>query len=355
MPDNQFIGWYIYPPIFAILMLPLAFVSFFKAKLIWLVINQVLLALGTIFLLKCTKNLGRTAKIAIVALTLMMTPIIFNQQMGNVNVALFFLIVLTLFLIIKDRQWLAGVPLGLAVSIKIIPAVLVIYLLFKKRYKAAASALAVSGLLMAIGISVCGWNTTVAFFKEVLPKIGWLSRETDIPTKYSTINQSLHGLIIRLFSDSPDGLTKSLINSWTTVLVLTAVVTLVLAVASYSVVAKKGFKNEKQERQHFVLGFGLFVILSHIVSPISWDEHLVPVIISVVLLIDWLATAEKYRGWPLALGAAGFALVAANHPFDDPHLMQGWKLLLLAPGLFGMLALWVSMMIATRESAEVLL
>jgi len=318
--QGQYVGWYIYPPIFSIFILPLTYVSFGMAKMIWLFLNQGMMAAGLVFLLLCTKNLKTNAKLAVFTLAMMATPLIVNFQMGNVNVVIFFLLVLTLFLLMKGRDVFAGIPLGVAV--------------------------ATTALLTVMGVVICGWEVSKAFVTDILPKIGWLEISQDAPSKFSTLNQSLHGFFLRLFSDSSDGFTTPLLNSPGTVLVLTLLSTVILLSASTWVIRGKG---REDEGRRLALGFGLFVLVMHLVSSISWVDHLVSVLIPLVILLDWIEEKGNEK-LPLFYAAAvGFALVAVNNPYDYPKLMHGWRLLLLSPVLCGMLIMWLATFVFIRR------
>lgn len=344
--EGQWVGWYIYPPIFSIVFLPLTYISFGIAKLIWLFLNQGMMAAGLVFLLLCTKNLKRNAKLAVFTLALMTTSLIVNLQMGNVNVVIFFLLALTLFLLVKGRDVFAGIPLGVAVSIKLMPILIIFYLLIKKKFLAAGTAVATTALLTVMGVVICGWEVSKAFVSDILPKIGWLEISQDAPSKFTTINQSLHGFFLRLFSDSPDDFTTPLLNSPGTVLVLTLLSTVLLLSASVWVILGKDCKDESRR---LALGFGLFVLIMHLVSSISWVDHLVSVLIPLVLLLDWIEEKGNEK-LPLFYAAAvGYALVAVNNPYDYPKLMHGWRLFLLSPVLCGMLIMWMATFVFIRR------
>ncbi|MBK8914222.1 MAG: DUF2029 domain-containing protein [Phycisphaerales bacterium] len=68
--------------------------------------------------------------------------------LGAVNILLLFLITSCWLLVRRGREWIAGVPLGLAVLIKLLPAALLPMLLLARRWRSAAAAL---GVMIALG------------------------------------------------------------------------------------------------------------------------------------------------------------------------------------------------------------
>jgi hypothetical protein len=137
--------------------------------------------------------------------------------LGNVGLLVLFLLVTTWFLVERGREWQAGVALGLAALIKLLPGLLIVFFLLKRRWRVAGTAAAVSIVLgLGLPLLTTGYEATLAqhraFYERVLQKGSALQTITsDKPSKAMYSNNAMPIVLRRLLSpvDGAPGRTDS--------------------------------------------------------------------------------------------------------------------------------------------------
>ena len=187
---------YIYPPFFAALLRPLTVLPYLPAQFCWLGLN-VILWVGAVATLCRLVAMPRALYIPIVALTALLPAVYDTLLLGQTSLVITALLVASLFFgqdkPSRRSEILAGVLLGLAVSIKLYPAVLGLVYLVHRRVTTLVAAGTTCVLAGIVGIVFGGgWDATVAFVTYILPHVAQLS---PFPS-----NQSLRGVLARFFS-----------------------------------------------------------------------------------------------------------------------------------------------------------
>ncbi|MEP6631576.1 MAG: glycosyltransferase 87 family protein [Lapillicoccus sp.] len=273
-----------YPPVAAVLFLPLALLpGWLGAALV--------LASSLVALLHCGSILARWlllgvhAWVAISAAMLVSEPVISTLAYGQLNLVLTALVLTAL-----DRQGPAGgMWLGLAAAVKLTPAVFLAPLLFRGSWRRVAVAAAAGLLATGVGFvvlpaqSVEFWGSTLLH----VDRVGGVA--------YAG-NQSLNGLIWRVLG--PGG---SAGLWWVAVVVVLAIVVVVCASTTSMGVA--------------ALAAALGGLL---VSPISWTHHWV--MAAPVAMLVWRLRVPFWSGllatgWACALvtWVVWWSTLAAQH------------------------------------------
>ncbi len=162
---------YKYSPFAAIVFQPLAFTDLKTAQKIWCFFNAVLLIfsfyLSWLILKYYYPSINFSNEILFLTLIATARPILNNAMQANINLYLYFLMILSAWLsVIKKQQLLAGLPLALAASIKIVPLSLIGFFLFTKRFKALFSSVSITVILSAIPFLYFGTDETFQLFKD---------------------------------------------------------------------------------------------------------------------------------------------------------------------------------------------
>lgn len=162
---------YIYPPLTAFLMVPLAMMPIYTAAVVWLIIRFVLLALA---LYLCVDEVVRRLKIrrdpvamlGIAAIGFLLHVDKMRADMINQQTNVLMLLAWVLGLRWLDkRPWLAGLALGFAANIKYVTLLAVPYLLIRGRFK-AAGATVLSAIAWAILPAVyLGWDLNAKYLR----------------------------------------------------------------------------------------------------------------------------------------------------------------------------------------------
>lgn len=186
-------GPYCYPPTLAAMLSPLAGQPVGAVVLGFAALNVFLMA----FCVWCTARflppeVARLWWPVIACVFLIYYPIHEDLVIGQTQVLLLSLMLGSLHLLRGKRQILAGIVLGLAIAIKLFPAVLVVFFLWQRKWIAAASACLTGGLVLGLAFAVAG-PRSLSDFIAILPV--WTSG----PLSTFPLKQSLGNFWSRLF------------------------------------------------------------------------------------------------------------------------------------------------------------
>lgn len=288
-----------YPPFAALLSEPLSRVPLGLLQVLW--VAATLAALVGIAQVAMRPVVARIGLPLTLALLLVSSPVRSHLRFGQVGL---FLVLLVAADLLHDRRR-SGAGLGLAVAIKLTPAVFLPWLLLVRRTRALATALAV-GAGATLGGLVLLWPSA----QEYLWRALWDSGRFG-PNQIAG-NQSVRGMLLRT------GLDEHVV----TVLWLASAAALVAAGA---VGARR--LDDAGDR---LAALGVLAALSIAVSPISWVHHLV----FLTLPIAALVAAGRHRlalGWAVVLTVSLPSLGTAGLRSGGSELL--WQLVVDAQGL----------------------
>ncbi len=269
-PDPTLRPAFIYPPLFAALMVPFALLPGAAAPWAWLVFTQVALAASLAVVLRCVR-----ASMPVIVLSmgasLTFYPLWVDAVQGQANLLVLFLVCLGVVLVTQDHPQGAA-AIGIAGALKVTPLLLVGWLLVERRFRAVAFLL--GGFLGATAIGAAFRpSDTVTFFRDVAPALAH-------GTAFYN-NQSLAGVLSRLFTANPDT------TPW---FILPAAI-----VFAGGAVLLSAWWFWTCRTEPDLLARGLtFLPLLPLLSAVTWAHHLV-----ILLPITWLAIARlARRRWP---------------------------------------------------------
>lgn len=342
-------GVHNYLPFFVIFMVPWTLLPLKVAMAAFTLFSMALLA-GTVWMIELLfrRGVGTNPSLATLITIGLMLPFIHSSTtVGAVNVLVLFLVVASWFLFERGREWEAGLPLGLAVLIKLLPAVLIVYFLLKLRWRVGLSAIILAiGLGVAAPLSTTGFRRTVeyhhAFYRGAVQEHSaraTITSEKPIKAKYS--NQSLPIVLRRILSpiDANAGALgdRFFVNvanlSGRTIWVIYLVIMLsVLMIAAMALGRASPVWPPKSQSDVDAMRaqFGLWCCLMLIASPLVWTHYFVLAFwplavaahrsesvqratggvcrVSIGVLLIWLI-ADILIAWPAAR-AAGVHMLA---------------------------------------------
>lgn len=165
-------GGYIYPPLLAMLLVPLAHLPANAAALVWklgtigLMIVATLLAAGETrrrFSLPVEPNGGLA--VAALAWLLLADKIVAELQLGQCDFLLIIPFVLGLRWM-ERKPWAAGAVLGFAFHIKYLALIFLPYLIVRGRWKMAGSMLASIAFFAILPSLYFGWETNLSYLQS---------------------------------------------------------------------------------------------------------------------------------------------------------------------------------------------
>ena len=153
---------YYYSPLFAILITPLTWVSPYWASTLWNLFSFLLLARVFIVLWKLFFPHSRQQPlIFLLGFAGCIFPVYSNFHMTQMSVFILWAMLECLYQVqVKERHWLGGAILGLALSIKIMPIVMLPYLLFRGHFKAAVYSILTVAICVMLPVAFLGNDTS---------------------------------------------------------------------------------------------------------------------------------------------------------------------------------------------------
>lgn len=314
-----------------------------QAKHWWLAANLLFLVLIGGLLTRMTK-LG-WVRVALL-MFLMFIPLRSNFLMGQMHLLVLLLLTVGAWFYFRKQSFLSGLSLAIAAALKLYPALFLIYFLCKKQWRATAGLLV--GLAGAAVASLCAFGTgaCLLYVREILPA-GLRGEYLD---PYNTGWNTWTALLRRLFIAEPE-LNPSPVAHlpWLFALLHPLVHGFILVVFVWAISLKRRGGDEADARLESAtldrakLEWAAYVFLLMFLSSLVGTYHLVALILSGVLLTDYLVARKQW----IMVGAAVilYALIGGpliHLPWVTP---TGWQSLLffsrlLFMTLLGGVLLW---------------
>jgi len=161
---------YFYSPFWAVLMVPLTWLPQFVANLLWLLASTWFLyrcwVLLTSYLPWETLSQKHRNGVLIFTLVLSIRFVLYNFGMIQMTIFLLWSGLESLHLFQRKRFRQGGLLLALAINIKLLPLVLVPYLLYRKQFSATAYTVLFSLLSLLIPALFVGWDFNILLHSE---------------------------------------------------------------------------------------------------------------------------------------------------------------------------------------------
>ncbi|MFC4949601.1 glycosyltransferase 87 family protein [Pseudonocardia sp. GCM10023141] len=301
---------FIYPPFAAVLMVPLAVVSWLASWVTLLALS--VLSLGATLYVTARRlwpSGGPGGALSVMSILLPLAlavqpgkdidfanpppggppialePVLQTIEFGQINLLLMALVALDC--LVLRPKWPRGTLIGIAAAIKLTPAVFVLYFLLRRDYRSAAIAAVSGAVATAIGFALAP-SASLTF---------WLHNPAGgVSASPFFTNQTFQAVLVRM---GVDGTTRTV--CW---LALSAVLVLIAAP-----VIRQGSAPLAMVA---TAGVGLLV------SPTSWSHHWVWIAPALLVMA---ATAWRFRslGWAVATVVTAAVFVIAPHQQGLPR------------------------------------
>jgi len=262
-----------YPPAAALFAVPLAVLPWPAAQLAWVPFIYGPLAVLVWFAFAPLLRRAPSARLRAVVFAVLFAacaylfPMRDEMRFGQVDTVLLAMAVADCAA--RAPRWPRGALVGLAIAIKLLPGVFIVYLWLSGRRRAAVTA-AVAALAWTLGAWLVLPRDSVTYWTSAIFQSGRLGSNS------GTSNQSLRGILLREFlpAQAPGAL-------WAAVAVVVG-----LALAS---------------RQ--MEGIAVTALLGVLLSPVSWIHHFLVVVVVIGAI---LADGRSARRVAIAAGTAAF-------------------------------------------------
>jgi hypothetical protein len=343
---------YIYPPFFAELLAPLTPLGLVGAARVWLLAVHAAFFGSLALLLRIHPELSRAGRRLLLVAALGFMPVYLNLKFQQVATLWLLLVTATLWAALRRRDGLAGGLIAIAASIKVTPIFLIPLFtrLGRLRIALIGSALLAIVTVMTMVASPGSWQ----FFTVVLPRIGLGTANWD--------NGSIDGLISRIAQLSPNllgGATQFVAKA-----VIAGAAVAVIGLTLWQARATRAFETSSHGSWTLRLSVGALVTSLLIVSSVTWQHHLVTLLLPMATATAWISARRPGARYAWALAGA-YAMCWIDRrafplPADLTVHSAGQAALVLAGTsvkLLGLLLLWVlllQMLRRERRQARVL-
>ena len=281
---------FIYPPLLAFLLLPMP--TYQVAWWCWAAFSIICWVLALALLLRELSGDIRP-RVSVVWLPVLLAalinfpPVLSHLFWGQLQLLLLLILVGSWLCLRRERDVAAGVLLGLAIALKIFPALLLVPLLAQRRWRCIAiAAFTAIGVLM-LSFAAVGWDQGWFYLTRVLPDVNRALGQ------YSPGNNSITSTIRNAIGDGrvADGLS------------------LVIRTAIISAVALGAWRLRNNAARACALGITMLML----VPPVIWEHYFV------LAYLPWLdALSRMRRGQGVLLGLAYFLIASASLAYHTP-------------------------------------
>jgi hypothetical protein len=164
---------YHYPPPFLLLPGAIRLVApeFVATRAVWFMMQALLAAAALVMLSRWIGGVPGAWAAALGWLVLASPAVMMTLQVGNFQVTVYSLAIIAFVLVATRRELTGAAILAYAAIGKIVPGIVVLFLLSARRWRAAIYTAAFSLLLCAITVAVFGWKPIDDFIYYEMPKI----------------------------------------------------------------------------------------------------------------------------------------------------------------------------------------
>lgn len=309
--DNNVVeGRFLYSPLFALLMVPLSLLPQLLAATVWYLVNVASLILSTIIALYLNtgstvtlsdwirtrlnfSDIDRTLKLTIIFVFILSARFWLNNiEHGQVNLLLWFLVLVAVYFIKTNRVVIATAFLSLSILIKILPLLVVFYYFSRKRYDVVTLTFAWVVLLTIVPAAILGWqhNTDLltAWYQKIIEPnfaVGAIG--------VGDSNQSFPTMLIRFMSDTPaNEETGASVNFLTLPTQVTGLLSKFSTLAFVGVIGVFAFFQKKTiERENIELS--IVFLTAALVPTLAWKAYFVSAIMGYTTIVYYIITKTK--------------------------------------------------------------
>lgn len=311
---------YIQPPTSALSILPISLLGWPNAARAYLLLNNVFLIASIGLAVSLVRPSIPWLWVGVAGVVIMA---LFNQTymsfvLGQVDATIALLLVIGLWGFKERRHAVTGSAIAIGAAIKLLPALLLLYFLWRKEYRTVAWGLGVGTAIFIVSWPIAGIDTYRHYFTETIPSL------TKGSTFYSNI--SLVAAITRPYIDGPIGMLDPLLSLEeipyvAAARILSMLATLLILGALAAVLGTRVGLQPRQrddESELPVAEYFLVVAVALIVSSVTWDFYVVwllPFFVLAAVAPDRVLHRDRRVHLPL-LAVLGIAFIGLNYPAD---------------------------------------
>lgn len=279
------VGGFVNIPIIALLFTPFSYMSKPLAVALFTMAGILAVVLFFFVLVNFTRAV-LWERILIIETVLINGPLYNSLKFGNTTHFILLLLVLVLFFLEKKRDIICGILLAIVTLIKPPIGFLVIYFIFRKRWRVifgfAVTLVAVTG----VSILLFGYQLHLFWLQNVF------FRFSNQPLASFNV-QSVSGLLARLLTNASLISWQPIVVQWEFKLIQYILVSLLVGGTIWICMRSKS--SQTLEVQN--LEFSIFLCLALIISPISWTHYYLLMLLPLTLYFGNKLAVPKRKIW----------------------------------------------------------
>jgi hypothetical protein len=336
-------GWYyIYPPLFAVLMAPFALLPTFWAALAWYGLSVVLIAWTVKMCVSLVKDALHVKgdPLALLALPplLVLFPLMSALARGQTTPILLWLVTAGLVYAWKGQNVRGAICFAGGILLKVFPAVLLAYFVWRRRWRFVAATLAATAVgAFIIPAAVYGWHRNIDYLKAWGNTIGKPALEAESERADNPLygqllnsqlprNQSLSAVLTRL-TGNPGA-------RW---------IGMAVGAIMAAVILLLGQRAKSSNEIHVLSAAVAWMLL---IPPVSWAHYFMLLLLPLTTLVAVaVAAMDNAIRHAAVVALAWFAILTLG--FAGNRAAQGY-----GPLCWGTLGIWGALMLAVRRSGS---
>jgi hypothetical protein len=275
-----------HPPPVALLCLPLGWLSYEHAAIVWFFFELICLSISVALLLQW---LGVKKKVVLASLSALLIlfwiPITSELVTGQLTSLLFVLLVGTWQGLRSGKDIQGGILLGSAIAVKLVPWPIIIFLMLRRNWRATCAAVTTITIANIAAATLIGFDRITYYYLKIGMYVSSIY--------YTRVeNFSLWTIGWRMF-DGPDLPMKWVGFPNVPPLFTTPAIAPFISIAIPIAMLIFGLIFAFQAR-NLDTSFGILICLMILVSPVAWDHYLILALVPLVIVVRNLSSFN----WP---------------------------------------------------------
>lgn len=316
---------YLYSPVLAELLVPIAAKSYETFTVVWFILNLILgfaCPVLTFCAFKGKENTNLLLRTSLLIFCLMSFPVRHTLTLGQVNLLVYFLIILSVIFYKKDKSFLSSLCLANATLIKSFPLIFLLYFALNKDFSYIKKFILSIFVVILPSMLIYGSNVWITYCQSILDTLQSGTRSPFYLQYFANqTNYSLRPFLVQLFESIGLPLSRTFV-------VYLAIAIIILFISLFALL--KAPKN-------ILFSFSLLSVTYLMISPICWRHHYVLIILPLFYILS-LGTIHKPLPSFIAIIAAAIIFyypIWTGFPFNQLILLSTivlYMLLLFMPG-----------------------
>ncbi len=277
--NDQIVSYTPYPPLTALIMLPIAKLTPLDAKLWWNIFNLLVLLACIAILAKITQldffKCGLIFFLSGFALAN-------NFMFGQVYLLVLLFLLLGMYFMQQDKDILSALFIALSIVLKFYTIFFIFLFIFKKKYKLLVYTIVFTALIYVPVVLLTGFDLNWFYFTTIMPRLG----DAWVGIVYAAEYQSWLSLLHRWFSYEPMLNPAPIFESTFAFYILKYTYIFLILTLAISVL--------KSSRDNLKLELSLFCITCLLLLPVNASYQFVVLIPAAVILFKHFTDKKKY-------------------------------------------------------------